>query len=284
MRWTWRRDSRKFSPPESKSPRRANLRIRSGLENQRAAYSWTTEPCTSPLARMADSASEPILSRLAVWIRRLLAATNREFSMSRPTPSREEFGRVEAVRPRIRITTFLWRRETGRSIVNQGGMSYSDSFLRFGTTGGLSVADYFTPCDQATLDSRGTGCRSQRAGPFAGFAGSSQPHLLIGGSKNGSLYVVNRDNMGGFDGTCHRFTSARTGCFGRCWGDSQHSVVLERFVYVAPGNGNLMSFPMSGGILAAPPPASQSPETLGPQGATPVISSNGTSNAHSLAD
>ena len=40
-----------------------------------------------------------------------------------------------------------------------------------------------------------------------------------------------------------------------------------------------MSFPMSGGILAPPPPASQSPETLGPQGATPVISSNGTDNA-----
>jgi hypothetical protein len=51
-------------------------------------------------------------------------------------------------------------------------------------------------------------------------------------------------------------------------------------VYVAPGNGNLMSFPMSAGILASSPSASQSPEkTLGPQGATPVISANGTNNA-----
>jgi len=36
---------------------------------------------------------------------------------------------------------------------------------------------------------------------------------------------------------------------------------------------------MSGGILSSSPTASQSPEALGPQGATPVISSNGTNNA-----
>jgi hypothetical protein len=40
---------------------------------------------------------------------------------------------------------------------------------------------------------------------------------------------------------------------------------------------------VSGGILAASPSASQSPETLGPQGATPVISSNGTNNATNTA-
>jgi hypothetical protein len=36
---------------------------------------------------------------------------------------------------------------------------------------------------------------------------------------------------------------------------------------------------MSKGILSSSPSASQSPEKLGPQGATPVISSNGTNNA-----
>jgi hypothetical protein len=50
-------------------------------------------------------------------------------------------------------------------------------------------------------------------------------------------------------------------------------------LYVVPGSENLLAFPMSGGILAASPSASQSPEMLGPQGATPVISSNGTNNA-----
>jgi hypothetical protein len=50
-------------------------------------------------------------------------------------------------------------------------------------------------------------------------------------------------------------------------------------VYVAPANGNLQQFPISAGVLASTSSAAQSPETLGPQGATPVISSNNTSNA-----
>jgi hypothetical protein len=50
-------------------------------------------------------------------------------------------------------------------------------------------------------------------------------------------------------------------------------------VYVAPGNNSkLMGFPINEGVLAPSPAASQSPDTVGPQGATPVISWNGTNN------
>jgi hypothetical protein len=50
-------------------------------------------------------------------------------------------------------------------------------------------------------------------------------------------------------------------------------------VYVAAGNGALKAFPMNGGILATSPGSKQSPEKLGGQGATPVVSSNGPNNA-----
>jgi hypothetical protein len=40
-----------------------------------------------------------------------------------------------------------------------------------------------------------------------------------------------------------------------------------------------MSLPMRAGVLAASPSAMNLNETLGPQGATPVLSANGTSNA-----
>jgi hypothetical protein len=163
---------------------------------------------------------------------------------------------------------------------NQGGMSYSDSFLRLGTAGGLSVADSFTPCDQATLEAAGEDVGASAPVLLPDSAGSSlQPHLLIGGSKGGSLYVLNRDNMGKFVGPCPDSpTRVQTIPAG---GGTILSTPLfwNNAVYVAPGNGNLVSFPMSGGILASSPSASQSPETLGPQGATPVISSNGTNNA-----
>jgi len=163
--------------------------------------------------------------------------------------------------------------------VNRGGKSYSDSFLRLGTAGGLSVSDYFTPCDQANFQTAGLDVGAGAPVLLPDSAGSpSQPHLLIGGSKGGSLFVVNRDSMGEFVGPCPDSTS-RVQTISVGGAIFSTPLYWNNAVYVAPGSGNLQSFLMSKGILAASPSASQSPETLGPQGATPVISSNGTNNA-----
>jgi hypothetical protein len=163
---------------------------------------------------------------------------------------------------------------------NQGGKSYSDSFLHLGSAGGLSVSDYFTPCDQATLETAGLDVGASAPVLLPDSAGSaSQPHVLIGGSKGGSFYVVNRDNMGGFEEPCPD-SPTRVQTISAGGGPILSTPLFwNNFVYVAPGNGNLMSFPMSAGILAPTPSASQSPETMDPQGSTPVISSNGTNNA-----
>jgi hypothetical protein len=168
---------------------------------------------------------------------------------------------------------------TGDGTFNAGrpgiNSSYSNSFLRLANGGGLSLFDSFTPCDEASGQILGT------TAPviLPDSAGSTlQPHLVIGGSKGGSLYVVNRDNMGRYAGPCpDSSTRVQTIPVGGAifstplfWNDA---------VYVAPANGNLMSFTMSSGVVAITPLSSQSPEQLGPQGATPVISSNGTNNA-----
>ena len=159
--------------------------------------------------------------------------------------------------------------------VNRGGRSYSDSFLRLSTAGALSVSDYFTPCDQQTLETAGLDVGA--SAPVLLPDVPSQPHLLIGASKGGSLYVVNRDAMGGFDSACPdsptRVQTVPLGS-GAILGTP---LFWNNAVYVAPGNGPLVSFRATAGTLASS--ASQSPETLGPQGTTPVISSNGTSNA-----
>jgi hypothetical protein len=170
---------------------------------------------------------------------------------------------------------------TGDGTFNTGqpevSYSYSNSFLHLGTAGGLAVSDYFTPCDQVTLEAAGEDVGAGAPVLLPDSAGSSlQPHLLIGGSKGGSLCVVNRDSMGGScpsSSTTPQTISVGAGPI------LSTPLFWNNSVYVAAGNQNLMSFPMSGGILASVPPAFQSPETLGPQGATPVISSNGTNNA-----
>ncbi len=158
--------------------------------------------------------------------------------------------------------------------------NYGDSFLRLQPGPASAVSDYFTPCDEGSGHLVGTGAPVL----LPDSAGSpSQPHLLIGASKGisggGSLYVVNRDNMGGLAGPCPDST-ARVQTVPVAGGPILSTPLFwNNAVYVVPGSGNLQSFQMSGGILSATPSASQSPEMLGPQGATPVISSNGTSNA-----
>ena len=160
----------------------------------------------------------------------------------------------------------------GRQEINY---DYSNSFLRLATAGGFSLSDFFTPCDEASGQILGT--TAPVLLPVS--AGSTlQPHLLIGGSKGGSLYVVNRDNMGGFVGPCPD-SSARVQTIPVGGAILSTPLFWNDTVYVAPANGNLMSFTISGGVVASTPLASQSPEPLGPQGATPVISSNGTTNA-----
>ncbi len=105
---------------------------------------------------------------------------------------------------------------------------YGDSILRLQPGPASAVSDYFTPCDEGSGQIVGTGAPVF----LPDSAGSlSQPHLLIGGSKGiscgGSLYVVNRDNMGGFAGPCPD-SSARVQTVPVGGGaDSQYSFVLE---------------------------------------------------------
>jgi hypothetical protein len=167
---------------------------------------------------------------------------------------------------------------TGAGQPNQG-VDYSDSFLRLGTNNGLTVTDYFTPCDQELGNTVNADSSPQSASSapllLPDTAGSaSQPHLLVGGTKEGLLYVVNRDNMGGFLDCPDLQPRVQVVAVGD--GPILSTPLFwNGAVFVAAANGKLKSFPMSEGVLASSASAFQSPETLGPQGATPAISWNG---------
>src|SRR6266853_1279183 len=75
--------------------------------------------------------------------------------------------------------------------------NYGDSFIKLSTTGGLSVADFFTPANQSFLDSNDFDVGS--GGAIVVDSAGAHPHLLIGGDKQGVLYVIDRDNMTGFN-------------------------------------------------------------------------------------
>jgi hypothetical protein len=166
---------------------------------------------------------------------------------------------------------------------NLGANDYGDSLLRLNTAGSLSAADYFTPCNQEIMFTTGQDLGSSAPVLLPDSAGSvSQPHLMMGGAMNGSLYVLNRDSLGGYVPPCPDST-ARVQVVPV--GDASvlsTPLFWNNFIYVAAGNGRLKAFPMDGGAVNPAPLPSQSPELLGPQGATPVVSWNGTNTNNAI--
>jgi hypothetical protein len=77
---------------------------------------------------------------------------------------------------------------------------FGDSLLQMSPS--LSITQYFTPSNQSTDNQGDRDFGSGGAAVLADLpAGSPVTHLLMGGGKDGSLYVFNRDHLGGFGDT-----------------------------------------------------------------------------------
>ena len=166
--------------------------------------------------------------------------------------------------------------------LNTGGVDAGDTFLKLSSTGGLSVADYFTPFNQTCLNASDIDLGS--GGPLL------LPNLdeLIGVGKEGRIYVVNRDNMGQFtsiqdpcnnqnltnvDKILQEFPPKTTGevySTPAYWNGSS-----GQFVYISGKNRPLMAFSLTNGLLSSSP-VSQTPEKFLFPGINPVVTSNGT--------
>src|SRR6202043_2163656 len=72
---------------------------------------------------------------------------------------------------------------------------YGDSFLKL--TSNLSVSQYFTPSDQANDNANDADFGSGGAAILVDQPSGPVQHLVIGGGKDGYLYLLNRDAMGG---------------------------------------------------------------------------------------
>jgi hypothetical protein len=83
---------------------------------------------------------------------------------------------------------------TGNGIWD-GKTAFGDSVLKLNTSGGLSLADWFTPYNQLSLDGNDTDVGSGGAAVLVD-NGGAHPNLLIGGGKQGVLYVLDRTKLG----------------------------------------------------------------------------------------
>jgi hypothetical protein len=157
---------------------------------------------------------------------------------------------------------------------------YGDSFIKISTASGLSATDYFTPDDQFFLSQDdidlGSGgvvlLPDQNQGPLL--------HLLLGGGKEGIVYLVDRDNMGQY----LQSTNAQiVQSFPANNGSFSTPAFWQNNLYIAGAtqgaNDSLRAYafnPASG--LFTTTASSVSSHSFPFPGATPVVSSTGTSN------
>jgi len=86
----------------------------------------------------------------------------------------------------------------GFDVTNPGAPNndYGDSLLQLSSS--LAILNYFTPSDQLTNNQMDLDFGAGGAAVLADLpAGSPVQHLIMGGGKDGALYVLNRDNLGG---------------------------------------------------------------------------------------
>ena len=84
-----------------------------------------------------------------------------------------------------------------------GTTNFGDSFVKLSPVSGtLSMADFFTPFNYATLNANDREIGSAFATLLPTFASSPFPNIMIGAGKEGRIYVINRDNMGHFNASC----------------------------------------------------------------------------------
>ena len=89
---------------------------------------------------------------------------------------------------------------TGNGDFNTATNDYGDSLLKL--TPSLTVSQYFTPTDQLNDNTQDFDFGAGGAALLADLpAGSPITHLLVCGGKDGSIYLLNRDVLGGYADT-----------------------------------------------------------------------------------
>ncbi len=152
---------------------------------------------------------------------------------------------------------------------------YGDSILKFNGTNGLTLADYFTPYNQSTLNDQDLDVSSAGLVLLPDSVGTTNhPHLLLSGSKTGALFLLDRDNLGHYNSAGDsQIVQELNGVVGGMWSSPAY---FNGHIYIIGASDYLKCFTISGAAMSSSPVA-QSPSAFGY--ATPTISANGTNNA-----
>ena len=162
---------------------------------------------------------------------------------------------------------------------NSGGVDYGDTVEKLSPSG--TVVDYFTPHDQQNMSANNLDLGAGGPVMLVDQPTGSYPHLLITAGKNGTIYVVNRDNMGKYNANNdNQIVQSLPGVLPNGSAESGNfstPVFFNSYVYFGAINDTIKAFQLTNGLLAATP-ASQTATLYQVRGASFALSANGSSN------
>jgi hypothetical protein len=234
--------------------------------DQGSYHGWVIGYNASTLAQVAVYNSTPNAGEAGIW-------------MSGSGPAADAAGGVYVI-------TGNGGFDAGNTIpLTAPGNDLGDSFVRLSASAALAVTDYFTPASQDVLAANDWDLGSSGSVVLPdGLGPPGHRNLLVGGGKEGALYVLDRQDLGRFtSGGPDRVVQTLNlpggcitcGLFGSpaVWQTGTTTATL----FVAAVGDVLKAFALAGGQFP-PTPASSSTDTYDYPGATPSVSANGNSN------
>ena len=161
-------------------------------------------------------------------------------------------------------------------------MDYGDSIIKLDLNNGVptmiangtTVGDDFTPYNQAVLNNTDADVASGGVVLLPdSVGGGNGQHQLVQVGKSGWVYVVNRENLGGYNPNNTSDPQQAAKVEG-VWGSLSY---WNGNVYIWSVNNYLMGFSFANGVLSSNP-TSTSVETAGQYSPSPIVSANGNTN------
>jgi len=181
----------------------------------------------------------------------------------------------------------IWQRGGGLSADNEGyiygatadgpftpSTNFGQSVFKLSQAGNtLQLSDWFTPYNQAYLDRKDLDM-SEPVLILPDQSGS-YPHLAAAVGKEGTIYILNRDNMGHFCSACTSGDTQIVQELPAIAPETGALVFWNNTLYTSPTLAPISAFAVSNGAVATSPIA-QSKKGAG--GHSPIISANGTAD------
>jgi hypothetical protein len=166
---------------------------------------------------------------------------------------------------------------------HQPGPDYGESYLQLKPTPGrMTVVDSFTPFDFKARDIIDADTASTSVTVLPDFPGTAHPHEAVAADKSGRIYLIDTDNMGGFnaggpDRVLQEFTANPQGLI------YSSPVYFDGKVYIQGVGDVIKAFalkldPATNTMMLDETPVSQGTSVAGFPGEVQSVSADGTQN------